>query len=1238
MPVTTYTPCPSHSSRLLRDSRAPCLFVQASSEFLLLFAALCVPGFDAGGLAPAQLPDADFSIASASDNAIENGQENSGSSDSSVTFNPSSLPSGLPSALPSVLPSALPSILSKPSAAPTSVPTLEPSPLPSGAPSALPSGSPSPPPSPAPTANTPYPTLQPTGNLAASVVLDAPKRIEVEEGSDSTSSFSIALGAEPLSEVRMDFSSESGYLSFDPSEITFDYSNFDTPQVITVSALDNDIDQGTEVDDIVLTSVSSKDDFDECDRMSIRLNCAIAARYANFSADTGVPSIDATIVDDDEAGVSVTAVRPNATYDNFGDALSPALYTIVLDSQPTSEVVVSLSGLSNFSTAEPSSITFEPSEWDTAVSVSVAAAAPTENRPICFSGNRFCSDIQNRTETMALAAESSDPYYSNATDEELVFPVNVVHDQSDPPAVTVGRFSNLLNSIEITFDQDTNRADLTGEFQCTSILGMSQQEVRSFFGTGAKCLFTSDSELQITFGRLPDVLAGELVPIKELTLQSRTPPASLFTRMTNFTVALPLEPTTPVASLIASSQSVGRCDGLTLDSSATSGSGGRKLDYFFTVEEVSGQGVINISSALDLANAAKNDYGRARASVESDAMVPGSTFQVTMKATNFLDYSDSSTIQIQKLNIPAPILSIQGGIEQETTYSNAFRLKVKAELPEMSCVESSLSNAQMNFAWHELTGAFTGDLTDTSRNPRILKISERTLLAGQNYSFSVVASMVNDPAINNTAIVNVHVRSQELVAVIAGGAFRQAGRDASFTLENASIDPDETDQDFTYAWSCESLTDDATNCSAIDLGTESSVTVEENAYEVGTYEFTMTCSKGQRSATTSVTVDVVSGAPPVIAIGALSASKYNKDDGFLQISAEVSSSLDVSTVWSADGSDVSDLFSSQGAYVSTVSNKLTAVVALSLLTQVNTYTLVLTATDSDGSSSYSTVSLTMNESPSSGSLSINPPSGFALDTAFEFSATSWVDEDLPFTYLFGTVELASDGNLTESFSPFGAPGSDASMSSVTLPQGDEANNFTVGAFVDVIDSFGAVGSATTTARVQIATLTVGQLFNLSQALSTKALESGNGDAAKQVLSASIGALKSAGQSNSNNQRRTLLAGGGDPAAVRTASLQDLWSTYEITEITASDVASLLSVLRDIVEVPNEITDDTAASAILFVNTVLRATLNVDIALTDAASTSVGTSLEYLFKTGIFNSTFATKPAVDHASNATIALR
>jgi len=119
-------------------------------------------------------------------------------------------------------------------------------------------------------------------------VLDAPDVINVEEGSSTSSTFSISPGAEPLSEVRMDFSSRFGHLSFEPSELTFDYSNFDAPQIVTVSAVDDDIDQGTEFDDFVMTSVSSEDDLDECDWVSTRLNCVIAARYAKFSADTGV--------------------------------------------------------------------------------------------------------------------------------------------------------------------------------------------------------------------------------------------------------------------------------------------------------------------------------------------------------------------------------------------------------------------------------------------------------------------------------------------------------------------------------------------------------------------------------------------------------------------------------------------------------------------------------------------------------------------------------------------------------------------------------------------------------------------------------------------------------------------------------------------------------------------------------------------------------------------------------------
>jgi hypothetical protein len=154
--------------------------------------------------------------------------------------------------------------------------------------------------------------------------------------------------------------------------------------------------------------------------------------------------------------------------------------------------------------------------------------------------------------------------------------------------------------------------------------------------------------------------------------------------------------------------------------------------------------------------------------------------------------------------------------------------------------------------------------------------------------------------------------------------------------------------------------------------------------------------------------------------------------------------LSYTTAWSAEDSDVADLFIYNQAYTDTVSNELTVVLVLSLLTEGETYTLVMTATDSDGESSYQTISVVINEPPSSGELEVSPRRGFALDTSFTLTAYDWVDEDLPFTYIFGTTGVNSDGTLdTTSLSPFGDERDDATFSDVTLSQGLNSTNYTV---------------------------------------------------------------------------------------------------------------------------------------------------------------------------------------------------
>jgi hypothetical protein len=253
--------------------------------------------------------------------------------------------------------------------------------------------------------------------------------------------------------------------------------------------------------------------------------------------------------------------------------------------------------------------------------------------------------------------------------------------------------------------------------------------------------------------------------------------------------------------------------------------------------------------------------------------------------------------------------------------------------------------------------------------------------------------------LNNTATVEVQVAQQDLVAVIGGGAYRQAGRDNAFTLDGSgSYDPDQdSGTAMTYSWECGR--GNGTGACGLDVGVDlssSTLTVGVEGLAVGTYTFALVVGKGARSSSSvSVQVEVVAGAPPVVAIAALAQKKYNTDANFLSVSATVTSSLDVSTVWSAQSSDVASVFRSKGVPATTVSGSLSALVALFRLTPGATYTLVLTATDSDGSSAFATTTVAINSPPGSGVVAVSPLHGYSLNTGFEFSAVNWVDDDKP---------------------------------------------------------------------------------------------------------------------------------------------------------------------------------------------------------------------------------------------------
>jgi hypothetical protein len=332
---------------------------------------------------------------------------------------PTHMPTQAPSVQPSIAPTANPTFL------PTPFPSHAPIPLPTPFPSAVPSPSPSESPTYFPTSSpTPYPSATPQ----AGVTIVSPPLHWVSENGVNSSSFTIILTTIPLSRVWMDFSSEYSSLSFDPSGINFDYTNYSDVATVKVYAIDDDVDQGTWYDDFILTTVTSADSYYECDE-ALRDACGQATAYNGLA----VTPMDVKIRDNDNAGVILSTTTADATYDNYGDALTDATYTVVLTSEPTDTVTVTLSGLGSYSSSSDTSVLFEPEDWDTPVTITVSCDAPTTDRPVCASGNRHCDALASRTETIVHSVSSSDSYYDSISVSSLSIDVDVVYDLTDPP-------------------------------------------------------------------------------------------------------------------------------------------------------------------------------------------------------------------------------------------------------------------------------------------------------------------------------------------------------------------------------------------------------------------------------------------------------------------------------------------------------------------------------------------------------------------------------------------------------------------------------------------------------------------------------------------------------------------------------------------------------------------------------------------------------------------------------------
>jgi hypothetical protein len=177
----------------------------------------------------------------------------------------------------------------------------------------------------------------------------SPASLETNEAGGSAE-FSVVLGSRPAANVTIGLSSSNageGLVAIDRLEFTPE--NWNEPQTVTVTAVDDDVDDG-DVSYLIVTAPAVSTD----------------PRYDRLDA----ADIEVTNRDDDTAGVRIVESSGTTTVSDGGGSDS---YTVVLTSKPASDLMISLWPDNQLQT-DPATLAFTGETWSIPQTITVVAS------------------------------------------------------------------------------------------------------------------------------------------------------------------------------------------------------------------------------------------------------------------------------------------------------------------------------------------------------------------------------------------------------------------------------------------------------------------------------------------------------------------------------------------------------------------------------------------------------------------------------------------------------------------------------------------------------------------------------------------------------------------------------------------------------------------------------------------------------------------------------------------------
>ena len=170
--------------------------------------------------------------------------------------------------------------------------------------------------------------------------------VTTEAGGGDT--FDVVLNSEPTMDVSIDLSSsDAGEGAVSSATLVFTAANWDTPQTVTVTGVDDDIDDGDVSYTIITAPAVSAD-----------------GAYSGLDAD----DVSVSNQDDDTAGITVNPTAGLVTTEAGGSET----FALVLNSEPTMDVSIGLSSSdAGEGTLSSATLVFTAANWDTPQTVTV---------------------------------------------------------------------------------------------------------------------------------------------------------------------------------------------------------------------------------------------------------------------------------------------------------------------------------------------------------------------------------------------------------------------------------------------------------------------------------------------------------------------------------------------------------------------------------------------------------------------------------------------------------------------------------------------------------------------------------------------------------------------------------------------------------------------------------------------------------------------------------------------------